>query len=90
MLLTHIAEPGIIDMRTYEVGFKMSDGRNDVHCVVEREVFDDLEARSGAPNQRADNLMASLKKYRAKVEAAASRRFDEGERPPVVVTGDVI
>lgn len=69
------------EFRSYDtdrsvVLFTMIDGSSEVPCAVSASAMDDLE---GARRTRADEREAQFVRLRARIEARAMRKFDDGE-----------
>ncbi|MBN8995921.1 MAG: DUF1488 family protein [Rhizobiales bacterium] len=67
-------------------GMKDPEGRRIV-CRVTREA---LEDRAAADKENQRDQAATFARARKAIEAAASRRFDAGEKAPVVHSEDIV
>jgi hypothetical protein len=67
------------------VKFAMWDGKHRVLCTVS---WEGLQDRAVLDHADQDDVGATFKKHRAKIEKVASNHYDDGEINPVVRTGE--
>ena len=67
------------------VKFAMFDGKQRVLCTVS---WEGLRDRAVLDHADQDDMGATFKKHRERIEAVASRHYDGGDDRPVVRTGE--
>ena len=71
-----------------DVHFAMMDGKRRIVCRVSGEALDDATAASGRGPKAADAVKCFLK-FRTRFEKIASKKYDGGDRKPLVTTQDL-
>ena len=71
-----------------DVHFAMMDGERRIVCRVSGEALDVATAASGGGPKATDAVKCFLK-FRERIEKIASKKYDAGDRNPVVTTQDL-
>jgi hypothetical protein len=84
-MLTTLNEPGL--ELAGGIRFMMMDGSASVQCWVTREALDSIGGDCHGPSQY--ERAVRFERHRLKIERLASRKYDAGEKSPIVMTFDL-